>query len=195
MKIVPNLISIFRICLVPVFIAVYFSDTNYTKLYPALIYALASFSDFLDGFLARRYKASSGLGKILDPLGDKLMTISVMVCITIDGIIPFWAVLIAGVKEILMAIGGFVMHKVARVDIPPSNLLGKTATVVFFLVCVTLMLFRDLPRGAAIAMISFALALTVVALAIYLNKYITVMKNRNLSGQLSAVSDQETNDT
>ena len=180
MKIVPNIISIFRICLVPVFIVVYFSADRDAKLYPALIYALASFSDFLDGFLARRFKASSKLGKILDPLGDKMMTVSVMVCITIDGIIVFWAVLIVVVKEILMAIGGFVMHKVARADIPPSNLLGKTSTVVFFLVCVTLMLFRNmLPDGVALVLISFAIALTLFALAGYLNTYIKVMKNRD----------------
>ena len=180
-KVVPNVLSIFRICLVPVFIVVYFSGAYDTKLYPALVYAIASFSDFLDGFLARKLKASSKLGMILDPLGDKLMTISVMVCITIDGIIPFWAVLIAGIKEILMAIGGLVIHKVAHANILPSNLLGKTSTVVFFLVCVALMLFRDIPGGVAIVMISFAIALTLCALASYLNKYIIVMKNRSSS--------------
>jgi len=177
-KIIPNILSIFRICLVPVFIIVYFTDARDVKLFSALVYALASFSDFLDGFLARRFKASSTLGKVLDPLGDKLMTISVMVCITIDGIIPLWAVLVAGLKEILMAIGGYVMHKVARADIPPSNILGKISTVVFFLVCVTLMLFRSIPGSAATALISFAIALTIFALAGYLNTYISVMKNR-----------------
>ena len=178
MKIVPNVISIFRICLVPVFVAVYFSVGYGAKLYPVLIYAIASFSDFLDGYLARKFKVSSKLGMILDPLGDKLMTISVMACITIDGIIPVWAVLIAGIKEILMAIGGFVMHRVAHADIQPSNMLGKTSTVVFFLVCVALMLFRDIPGAAAIALISFAIALTLLALASYVNRYIIVMKNR-----------------
>ena len=160
---------------------VYFTDNHDTKLYPVLIYALASISDFLDGFLARRFNASSKLGLILDPLGDKLMTISVMACITIDGIIPIWAVLIAGVKEILMAIGGFVMHKAANANIMPANRLGKTATVVFFLVCVTLMLFRDIPGSIATVMISCAIALTLCALASYLKKYITVMKNREIT--------------
>ena len=178
MKIVPNILSIFRILLVPVFIIVYFSDNNDSRLIAALIYALASFSDFLDGFLARRLKASTNLGKILDPLGDKLMTIAAMICITIDGIIPVWAVIAAGVKELIMAIGGFVMHKLARLEIPPSNLVGKTSTVVFFLVCVALMLFKGIPGGAATAMISFAIALMFVALATYLKTYITVMKNR-----------------
>ena len=183
MKIIPNLLSIFRICLVPFFIVVYFSGTHDSKVFPALIYALASFSDFLDGFLARRFNASSKLGMFLDPLGDKLMTISVMVCITIDGIIPFWAVLVAGVKEILMAIGGFVMHKVAHADIMPANMLGKTATVIFFFVCVTLMLFRSIPGDIAIVMISVAIVLTLLALASYLDKYIKLMKNRNKSDQ------------
>ena len=180
-KTIPNILSIFRICLVPVFIVTYFSSTHDTKLYAVLVYALASFSDFLDGFLARKLKASSRLGLILDPLGDKLMTISVMVCITIDGIIPFWAVLIAGVKEIMMAIGGLVLHKVAKTNIMPANLLGKTSTVVFFLVCVTLMLFRGIPGSAAIVMISCAITLTLCALAGYLNKYIIVMKNREIT--------------
>jgi len=178
-KIVPNILSIFRICLVPVFIVVYFTVPGDSKIYPVLIYALASITDFLDGFLARRYKAASELGKILDPMGDKMMTITVMVCITIDGIIPLWAVLVAGVKELIMAIGGLVMHKVAHSDIPPANLLGKVSTVVFFLVCVTLMLFRSIPENTAIALISFAIALTLIALISYLNTYITVMKNRN----------------
>ena len=181
MKIVPNLLSIFRILLVPVFIVVYFSDSGNAKLYAALIFALAAFSDFLDGFLARRLKASSNLGKILDPLGDKLMTIAAMACITIDGIIPVWAVLIAGVKELTMAVGGFIMHKLAHVEIPPSNLIGKTSTVVFFIICVALILFEEIPGGVATAMISFAIALMFVALATYLSTYIKVMKNRDRS--------------
>ena len=179
MRIVPNIISIFRICLVPVFIVVYFADGQDTKFWPAVIYALASISDFFDGFIARRYKVSSKLGLILDPLGDKLMTFSVLVCITVDGIIPLWAVVVVGVKETLMAVGGLVLHKVANIGILPANMLGKTATVVFFIVCVTMMLFRCISDAAAIAMISFAIALTLVALAGYLKQFIAVMKTRD----------------
>jgi len=176
-KFVPNVISVFRICLVPVFIVVYFTDESDNKLSAILVYAIAAFSDFLDGFLARRYKASSNLGKVLDPLGDKLMTISVMVCITIDGLIPFWAVLLAGVKELLMGAGGLVLHKKAHAELPSSNFIGKTSTVVFFLVCVTLMLFRNIPNWASLTLISIAIGLTFIALASYLLKYIKIMKN------------------
>lgn len=178
MKAVPNIISVFRICLVPFFIIVYFSDAHDTKIYAILIYALATFSDFLDGFLARKFEASSNLGKILDPLGDKLMTISVMVCITVDKVIPVWAVIVAAVKELLMGVGGLVLYKRAGSEVPPSNIIGKASTVVFFLVCVTLMLFRDLPAAAATAFISAAIGLMFLALASYIITYFSVMKNR-----------------
>jgi CDP-diacylglycerol--glycerol-3-phosphate 3-phosphatidyltransferase len=162
---------------VPIFVIVYFLEERDTKIYAILVYALASFSDFLDGFVARKYKASSNLGKLLDPLGDKMMTIAVMLCITIDGILPIWAVLVAGIKEILMAIGGFVVHKVAHVEIPPSKLIGKVSTVVFFLVCVTIMIF-DIPAVAVTAMISTAIGLALLALASYVSTYVAVMRSR-----------------
>ena len=177
MKIVPNMISIFRIILVPVFIVAYFTDGHDIKMYAILTYALASLSDFLDGFLARKFKASSNLGKLLDPLGDKLMTVGVMACITIDGLLPVWAVLVTGIKEILMAIGGYVVHRVASVEIPPSNLMGKVSTVVFFLVCVSVMILR-IPENVVVAMISGAIVLAMLALASYIRTYAEVMRNR-----------------
>ena len=178
MKAVPNIISVFRICLVPVFIIVYFSAGNDTKVFAVLVYALASFSDFLDGFLARKFKASSNLGKVLDPLGDKMMTIAAMICITIDLVIPIWAVIVAGVKELLMGAGGIVLFKKARTEIPPSNIIGKASTVVFFLVCAALMLLKNIPPSVAVALISVAIALMFLALASYIKTYFKVMKNR-----------------
>ena len=181
MKYVPNIISVFRICLVPVFIIAYFTEPGELKLAAVAVYVVAAFSDFLDGFIARRFQATSSLGKVLDPLGDKLMTISVMACITIDGLIPIWAIIVAVTKELLMAVGGLVLHKVAGVEILPSNIIGKTSTVVFFVVFITLILFRDIPRGVAIGMISFAIGLTFVALISYFSRYHKVMKNRHIS--------------
>jgi len=181
MKHIPNIISIFRIFLVPVFVVVYFSDDSDNNLHAVLVYALAAFSDFLDGFLARKFKVSSNLGKVLDPLGDKLMIMAVMVCITIDGLIPLWAVLLTALKEILMGAGGILLHKRAHADIPASNIIGKTSTVVFFLVCATLMLFRYLPDWASILLISVAIGLTFIALVSYLIKYVRIMKSMEVA--------------
>ena len=177
MSSVPNIISVFRIILVPVFIVVYFTDGHEIKLAAVLVYAVASVSDILDGFIARKLKATSNLGKFLDPLGDKLMTISVMACITIDGLIPIWAVIVAGIKEILMAIGGYIVYKKSGAEVLPSNIAGKTSTVVFFLVCAAIMLFKNMPQSMAAALISLAIALMFAALASYIKTYISVIKN------------------
>jgi CDP-diacylglycerol--glycerol-3-phosphate 3-phosphatidyltransferase len=176
----PNLLSALRICLVPLFVLAYFTDTGAdgaVKKYAITVYAFASFTDFLDGFLARKYKLTTELGKLLDPLGDKLMNIAVLTCITADGLIPVWAVLIAAAKEMLMAAGGFILHRRAGGKIPPSNILGKASTVVFFLVCVTLMLFRGrIGTTAAAAMISAALGLMLMALGSYIVTFSAAMK-------------------
>ena len=178
MRSVPNILSVLRICLVPVFTVVYFSDQRDTKIYAVLVYAAASVSDFLDGFIARKFEATSNLGKFLDPLGDKLMTVSVLTCITIDGLIPVWAVFVSGIKEMLMAIGGFILYKKSDAQLLPSNLIGKASTFVFFVVCATLMLFRDITSFWATVLISIAVALTFIALASYIKTYMSVMKKR-----------------
>ena len=177
-KIIPNLLSILRICLVPVFIYTYLTDPNDIKINAIIIYAIASFSDFLDGYIARKYQASSNLGKVLDPLGDKLMTVSVLVCITIDGIIPLWVVVVVFVKEPLMAIGGFVIHRAVKTPMPQSNIIGKVSTFVFFLVCMVLMIFRDISETIATGLITFAVFFMLIALASYVYTYNKYMKSR-----------------
>lgn len=179
MKNVPNILSSIRICLVPVFVVSYFSESSTSmKIYAAIVYAIASFTDFLDGYIARKYNIMSNLGKILDPLGDKLMTLAVLTCITIDHVIPVWAVLAAVCKEMLMLIGGAIIRKKEGGEIPPSNIIGKTSTVVFFVVCVTLMLFH-IPDNIATLMISIAIVLMLAALVSYLNTFIRVMKRND----------------
>lgn len=177
LKHVPNILSAFRICLVPVFVVAYFLDPRTIKIYAAIVYAVASFTDFLDGFIARKYNLISNLGRLLDPLGDKLITLAVLTCITIDKVIPVWAVIAVLCKEILMLIGGAVVRRKEGGEIPSSNIVGKTSTVVFFVVCVTLMLLRDsIPESVATIMISAAIVLMLFALASYLKTFIRVMK-------------------
>ncbi|MCF0120069.1 MAG: CDP-alcohol phosphatidyltransferase family protein [Oscillospiraceae bacterium] len=173
---IPNILSAIRIALVPVFIGVYFACHETSTLYAAAIYALATFTDFLDGYIARKYNLITNLGRVLDPLGDKLMTIAVLSCITIDKIIPVWMVLVVLVKELLMLSGGIVIHKVGKVEMPPSNYIGKSSTVVFFVVCITLMIFRSIPEGIATTMVLVALALMLMALGSYIMTFFATMK-------------------
>jgi len=184
-KHVPNILSVFRICLVPVFVLAYFLDPRDIKVYAIIIYALAALTDLLDGYIARKFDAQSNLGNVLDPLGDKLMTFAAIICLTITTPILFWAVFIFFVKEALLGIGGLVIHRVAKADIPPANYLGKASTVVFFIVCGALMIFTTLPDNVVLILMSLAIGLTLVALGRYIVSYSSVMKSRANTEELS----------
>lgn len=181
---IPNLLSLFRLVLVPVFAVTFFQDGPNARYMAAGIYALAFFTDILDGWIARRFNMVTRLGRILDPLADKLMTFTVIVCITVSGIIPLWAVIVFFLKEGTMAIGAMCMLGKTG-DVIPSNWLGKVSTGVFFLVCAALVLFPGIPRPWATAMISAALALAIAALAYYIWQYAAVVgrKNRERDGK------------
>jgi CDP-diacylglycerol--glycerol-3-phosphate 3-phosphatidyltransferase len=154
----------------------YFYESGSVKVYAAVVYAAASITDFLDGYIARKYCLISNLGKILDPLGDKLMTLAVLACITLDSVIPIWVIVVALFKELLMLIGGAIIRRREGGEIPPSNIIGKTSTVVFFVVCVTLMLFRQIPAQAATLMISAAVILMLMALISYIKTFISIIQ-------------------
>lgn len=171
---IPNMLSLFRLCLVPVFAGVYFSDNEFSHVYAVLVYATASFTDVLDGKIARKYNQVSKLGRILDPLGDKVMTFTVLLCITISKVIPVWAIVIFLLKELSMTLGGMILLKKYN-DMPPSNYFGKISTVVFFLVCVALMLF-NVSDILATVLISFALIVMLLAFVSYIIKYIYLIK-------------------
>ena len=171
----PNMRSLLRLCMVPLYVIVYFSGMKNAHLLALLVYALATFTDFLDGYLARKNNCITNLGKVLDPLGDKMLTTAVLVCLLIDGIIPGWIVLIIVAKEVLMGLGGLVIHRKAKVEIPPSNYIGKTATVLFFVVCAILMLF-NIDHNVAVALVSLAVAVSLAAFVSYLCRFIRIMK-------------------
>lgn len=176
----PNMLSIFRLCLVPAFVVVYFSGLPYSRWWAVGIYALATFTDYLDGHLARKYNLITNLGKVLDPLGDKMLTFAVLACIAIDGIIPSWIVIIIFAKEALMGLGGLLIHRRAKVEIPPSNYIGKTATGLFFVVCVVLMLF-PVSETASTVLICIAVVVSLAAFVSYVIRYISIMKMRKES--------------
>ena len=174
----PNILSILRLCMVPLFVVVYFSGLKDAHFLALLVYALATLTDFLDGYLARRLNCITNMGKVLDPLGDKMLTAAVLVCLLIDGILPGWLVLIVLVKEAMMGIGGLLIHRRARVEIPPSNYIGKTATVLFFVTCAILMLF-PVGHNVAVALVGAAVAVSLAAFVSYLCRFIRIMKQSN----------------
>ena len=174
MLLTPNMLSIFRLCLVPLFVVVYLSGSPHAHLWGAGIYVVAALSDALDGWIARRFDLITNLGKVLDPLGDKMFTFSVLACMAIEEVIPIWIVFVVVGKELLMGLGGLLIHRKAKEEIPPSNVLGKAATAMFFVVCVLLMLF-EIPKPYSHIMILAALCVSLTAFVSYLLRFRRIM--------------------
>ncbi|WP_209344822.1 CDP-alcohol phosphatidyltransferase family protein [Flavonifractor sp. AGMB03687] len=174
---VPNILSIFRLILVPVFAVIFFQPWPNAHPCAALVYLVAFLTDIADGWIARHFNQVTRLGRILDPMADKLMTFTVIICITVDEVIPLWAVIVFFCKELCMAIGGYIMYRKLG-DVIPSNWLGKLSTGVFFVVCGGLVLFPGLPRPCRVGLIGFALALTLAALCGYIYQFCRTLRER-----------------
>jgi len=191
---VPNILSIFRLLLVPIFVLTYFDGGEYAGQRAVLIYVVAGVTDILDGYIARKYKLTSALGRVLDPLADKLMAFSVLLCITIDGVVPLWAVIVFFVKEALMGIGALLIYKKIS-DTPPSNIFGKISTVAFFAVCVILIVGNGfIPKPIPAIMIAFAVIIMLLAFASYVQKFISIQKEIGSRSQMTEVRSQMTDD-
>lgn len=175
---IPNVLSLIRLILVPFFPVLFFSHGPHGRTYAIILYAVASCTDVLDGFIARRCHMISRLGRILDPLADKLMAFTVLTCIAVAGIVPFWAVLIFFCKEALMGLGALTLYRKMD-DVMPSNYLGKGAGATFFIICVCLLLFPQIPPVGATILICVALALNIAAFLNYLWIYIQKRKELN----------------
>lgn len=126
MKYVPNILSFLRLALCPVFIVTFF-EASPQKAFS--IFLIASLLDVIDGFIARKFDAITTLGKIIDPIADKFLQLSAVICFTLKDIIPFFVVIILGLKELTMLIGGGIISKKQK-NMVYSNTFGKVASFI-----------------------------------------------------------------
>ncbi len=173
MKNLPNILTIMRLLLAPLFPIVYFSDRVQNGSLLAMgIYILAGFTDVLDGYLARKYNVVTKLGTVLDPLADKFMLICALLTLTIDNLVPVFIVIFVIVKEALMIISGIVLYFRKDQFIIPSNKYGKTATIIFFLGVIETLLF-NIPL-LNIGLFSIAILIKFTALYTYIRHYLDI---------------------
>ena len=134
---IPNLLSTFRLLLVPIFIFIYFQNHPVAL----AVFAIASATDVLDGYIARTFQMTTKLGAILDPVADKLMQLSVLGCLYFSQpkLYPLWALMIILVKEFLMTVGTLIALK-KGIDVS-ANIYGKAATVIIAACILTILIF------------------------------------------------------
>ena len=103
---IPNILTIGRIIIVPIFVLTFFIPGFFGDLIPFFIFVLASFTDYLDGLLARLFKEESKLGEMLDPIADKIIVASALILLVMNGTIKNYEVIAAIIiltREILIS--------------------------------------------------------------------------------------------
>lgn len=125
---IANYITAVRIMLIPVIVHTMMCDA---WLYAFILFAVAALTDFLDGFVARRYNCKSLLGKILDPVADKLLVLACFYAFTHDHVlisIPVSFFIFLLIKEALLICGGSILFALRREIVPPSFVAKITTT-------------------------------------------------------------------
>lgn len=150
-----NTVSMLRIALLPVFAFFVLLPIPFNRLIAAVIFLLISFSDYIDGLIARKYKLDSSAGRILDPLADKLLVITGFVLLTGQGI-PAWATWIIVIREIVITGLRSLSHSPEKTAFKASwPAKGKTVSQMAAVASVLL----DLPFSLSIVYLSVALSL------------------------------------
>ena len=121
---IPNILTIGRLIIVPIFVVSFFLPGIVGDLVPFFLFVIASFTAYLDGFLARLYKEESKFGELLDPIADKILVASALILLVMNGIIKNYEVIAAIIiltREILISGLREFMAK-REVSVPVSNL-------------------------------------------------------------------------
>lgn len=133
MRYVPNALTVLRLLMVPVFAMLFFSTIENNHIYALIAFLVAGLTDFLDGYIARKYQVVSVVGIVLDPLADKLMLLTALVCLAVYGSMPIWVLVIVLINESILIIAGTSMYFKKKKSVMPANIFGKIATVLFSL--------------------------------------------------------------
>ena len=189
---IPNLISVIRIILIP-FFAVYFMQGKFVL--AVVILALSGLSDFVDGKIARKFNQISALGKLLDPLADKLtqITLAVILFLTFNKaenemLKAFsWVFLVFIGKEFIMVLGSLIM---LAFGLRPgaAEIYGKLATLAFYVVMILIIAFGpevgafknlfELPNTLMMILVIISAILTMVAFFSYVPDVIRQVKEK-----------------
>ncbi len=173
----PNLLTILRILMVPVFVILMLSPSwRYDRYVAGILFILASFTDTLDGYLARKHNQITVFGKLMDPLADKLLVCSALICLVDLGQLPGWIVIIIVGREFI--ISGFRQVAAERGIVIAASYWGKVKTV-SQMVMVTLLVFNfshPVFNTLETIFVFLSLILTVVSLVDYVWKNIDVLK-------------------
>ena len=168
---IPNLLSLFRIVLIPVYLHIYLnadSPDDYTA--AAVVLAVSCMTDMVDGKIARKFNMISNLGKVLDPLADKLTQLALMICLSVRHKALRYLLVIFLIKEFFQffAMLGALRHGKA---LDGALMSGKVSTTVLFTSLILMVLFPGLSEQTTNIITGICLVFLMIAFADYVRAY------------------------
>lgn len=174
----PNLLSLLRLLMIPLIVMLYRSGKFAAA---AGMVVISGLTDVADGIIAREFGLVSDLGKILDPVADKLTQAALIFCLISRYDRMRWLLVLFAVKEIVMVISGIaVIRKKDMVN--SAQWFGKLATFVIYAVMFLLFLFPGIPERAADGMILGCIAVILLSWTKYLAFYRRLLRPKNKNG-------------
>ncbi len=171
-----NILTIFRIVLVPFFILFYLDATFYLDGFPlfaVLTFLLAFFTDILDGLIARSANQITNLGKVLDPLADKILRLSIMCCFMIKQVLPFYLFVILLCIDLVSIILSSILY-FNKITVK-ANWFGKLTTM-FMGAALFSCFFHIAINPYDIIAVAVAVVLAIIAIIQYIVKYVKIYK-------------------
>ncbi|MFD2043565.1 CDP-alcohol phosphatidyltransferase family protein [Ornithinibacillus salinisoli] len=152
---IPNILSYLRLILIPVFIYFYITATDVSDYYiAALIILLSGLTDMFDGLIARRFNQVTDLGKVVDPIADKLTQMAIIICLVFHYPHIWILIVLFVIKELFMGINGLVLLKKGK-KLDGAMWFGKVSTAVFYAATFLLIAIPEInPSTAAILMVT-----------------------------------------
>ncbi len=172
---IANKITLVRIFLVPVFVLFMLTDfTEYNSLIAFIVFVIATITDKIDGTIARKYNLVTDFGKFLDPIADKLLVSSALICLTADGTLPAWITIVIIGREFIISAFRLVCADTGKTV--AATWWGKSKTIAQMVTIIVLLL--NIPQLAILEtiLIYVSLALTIISLVDYFVKNINVLK-------------------
>ena len=173
----PNKITVFRILMIPFFVAcMLIKEIPYHEIIAGVIFIIAALSDLVDGKIARRFNLVTNFGKFMDPLADKLLVQSALLCFVANGLLPAWIAIVIMSREFI--ISGFRLVAADKGIVIAAGYMGKLKTVFQMVMSVMLIFHFSHPVWLVTEQIFIwgSLILTIVSLVDYFIKNKDVLK-------------------
>ncbi len=162
-----NKLTIFRVILVPIFMALMLIDSFACQMAALAVFAIASFTDFLDGQIARKHNQITTFGKFMDPLADKVLTTAAFIIFLQQGVIDSWAIMLILTREFMVA--GVRLCAVGEGNVIAASFWGKFKTVSQMVAIIASILILNMP------FIPEATGILISAILIWLSVVFTVI--------------------